>query len=1011
MAASLSGAGPARLDTTLSSHPPFGSLLLGLGLLGPSIFPAPIALDSSSAEAMCVISAGNSGSAAIVQRVRQTEGWGLRVDLGSSAAAAGKAAATSIAAEPMSCIDLVDRAAVLLDDGSIVIAMAPLNSGAQPRLSAPLAGPWSSIAPLGEGGGGGLLARAADGVWWRIDDPISGGGKISTGFAGEQLLGIGSVAALDGSGASLDAAKANKIGALLNVCGSANCGAFAERLIDGRAYLNGDVEDDARPGFRENLAAIAPVAYGHARAAIGLTGDQIVLVDLDHPDVVLASVPFTATKLRMALSRASADGFRVVLSTKGRMYSVVASLFPSPTISLTATARFSQIDGVYPAGGDGLLAVAIRDAAGDPHLKLMESLRLKEIEGRALDAPLTEVGPYAVSLRGTGHSILLAHAARTMVTIDTAAASARLRLPLFVAVGLLVGAVVLLASVAGAAGAVAAGIALLLAPPLWDLGTVGMLDGLLAALLAVALAAAAASIDATRAGPRRLLLFGAGALTGLAAGVKLSALIAGAPLLAVVAIARSWREVATVARRAMALIAALGAGVAAAALITGAGFGAALNLLACGAIVGLALRDRGRIDDAPLRSRIDGVVLVSTGVIAGVLAAFVVPVLIGINIGGPALAVGDALRLWFAEGAKIAEGFLIDHPLGLPFWGLALGLGVGFAGSVAPGAFAALWAAIGTRFAPGHRAGPATQMRTSAEQETGARIIGLLLFSALTLVVWAPLSRILFPWYGATMLVPLAAAFGVAFASRDRRLIPMLVGAACGPAIAWLSGPTLCLAAVTRLDRGCQAIGSTDVAGTAVLVIVGVTSSLTFAVLLRRASRSPSNLPRFLRSPGMLLIAALAGTVAVEFAALSAAAHLQIAPLSAFPVVVAMEIVWGGAIAAVLVLWRRVSIAVPLLFGGSALVLEAARAIDLGTSLRPWYLAATQVDRVIPQPQLHPVPLVVVVIAGLIIGFIGAVARSVADFGLPTPLMRYYALARGSWKRLTSGRGERWKTR
>ena len=910
-----------------------------------------------------------------------------------------------------SCIDLVDRAAVLLSDGSIVIALVPNPPGTPPWISAPLKGPWSAIAPLGEGGGGGLLARAADGVWWRVDDPITGGGALSTGFSGEQLLGIGSVATLDGTNAALDTAKAQSVTGLLSVCGRANCGGFAQRLVHGVAYLNGDVDADVRAGFRERLAAIAPIAYGHARAAIGLAGDRIVLVDLDHADTVLASVPFTATKLRMALSRAAADGFRIVLTTKGRIYSVVASLFPSPTISLTATARFAQIDGVFPAGGDGLLAVATRDDLGRAHLQLMESLRLEAIEGRALEAPLTEVGPYAVALRGTRHSMLIAHAERSTVVVDTGSASARLRFPLFVAIGLLLGAVVLLGGAAGLAGAVAAAAALAIAPPLWDLATVGMLDGLLAALLAVALVAAAASLDAVRAAPRRLLLFGAGAATGLAAGVKLSALIAGAPLLVVVAAAISWSEAATLARRVLALIALLGAAVAASALVAGAGFGALLNMLACAALAILATRERGKIANGLLRVRLGRVVLVSTGTIAGVLVAFAVPIHIGINVSGAAPALFDALRLWFAAGAKIAEGFLIDHPLGLPFWGLALGLGVGFGGSAAPGAFAALWVALGMRPALGHRKDHTIRLRTPAEQGTGARIVGLLLFSALTLVVWAPLSRILFPWYGATMLVPLAAAFGVAFASRDRRLIPMLVGAACGPAIAWLSGPTLCLAAVTRLDRGCQSIGSTDVAGTAILVIVGVTSSLAFALLLRRVSRSPGNLPRFLRSPGMLLIAALAGTVAVELAALSAAAHLQFAPLSAFPVVVAMEIVWGGAIAAVLLLRRRVSIAVPLLFGGSTLVLEAARAIDLGTSLRPWYVAATQVGRVIPQPQLHPVPFVVVVLAGLIIGFIGAVAGSVADFGLPTPLMRYYAIAKGSLKRLTSGRGDRWKTR
>ena len=48
----------------------------------------------------------------------------------------------------------------------------------------------------------------------------------------------------------------------------------------------------------------------------------------------------------------------------------------------------------------------------------MESLRLEAIEGRALEAPLTEVGPYAVALRGTRHSMLIAHAERSTVVVD-----------------------------------------------------------------------------------------------------------------------------------------------------------------------------------------------------------------------------------------------------------------------------------------------------------------------------------------------------------------------------------------------------------------------------------------------------------------------------------------------------------------------------------------------------------------------------------------------------------------
>ena len=194
-----------------------------------------------------------------------------------------------------------------------------------------------------------------------------------------------------------------EVAGLLSACGSTNCGGFVQRLLLGNAYLNGDVDADARAGFRERLASIAPIAYGHARAAIGLVGNRIVLVDLDHADMILASVPFTATKLRMALSRVTADGFRIVLTTKGRIYSVVASLFPSPNISLTATSRFHQIDGVYPAGGDGLLAVAMRDDLGGAHLQLMDSLRLQVIEGRLLDEPLTELGPYAVSQIGRAH--------------------------------------------------------------------------------------------------------------------------------------------------------------------------------------------------------------------------------------------------------------------------------------------------------------------------------------------------------------------------------------------------------------------------------------------------------------------------------------------------------------------------------------------------------------------------------------------------------------------------------
>ena len=62
----------------------------------------------------------------------------------------------------------------------------------------------------------------------------------------------------------------------------------------------------------------------------------------------------------------------------------------------------------------------------------------------------------------------------------------------------------------------------------------------------------------------------------------------------------------------------------------------------------------------------------------------------------------------------------------------------------------------------------------------------------------------------------------------------------------------------------------------------------------------------------------------------------------------------------------------PLLFGASTLLLEGARAIGIPVYLRPWYEAATQVGRVIPQPLLHPVPLIFVASAGLLLGLAAA---------------------------------------
>jgi hypothetical protein len=858
------------------------------------------------------------------------------------------AAFEQLPAPVVSCVDLVDHVALLLNDGSIVLVYRSVNSASGARLSVPLAGPWSAIASLGSGAGIGVLARASDGQWWRIDDPVALEAKVATGFYGQQLFGIAAVGYLDGTDAEVGPSVASKVARLLNQCAGASCTAFESRLALGRAYLNGDVEVDSRAAFRESLASIAPIAYGHARLAIGTNADSLQLLDLERSQQPLATIPLTATQTRVYLSREGGDGFTVIVGTKGRIYSLQAIAFPAPAVVLNSAVRFDRVDGIYPAGGDGLMAVAASNS-GIANLYLMDTIRLSSISGKRLRAPITAIDPLGVSLRGGRDSVLLAHSGVDTIAIDTSAATIRLRAPA-IASGLLLVATVCAALWGyGALAMVAGGLLLMATAPLWDLSSVAMLDGLLAALLAAALFACLKAIDTSNLRVRRGALLVAGLLIGLAGGVKLSALVAAAPLLLTVVASANWESAAGLGRRLVCLFGAIGAFVSGIGVLAGAGFGALLNTACCAALALLFRRKSQQTSVRNLSAVAVDALNAAAGVGVGLVVAFAVPVAIGISVGGVDLTLQTAMQLWLSEGAKIADGFLIDHPLGLPFWGLAAGLGVGFGGSVAPGVFASLWAGVARA---GLRSGG-----TARSDPDGAKIDALLLISALSILVWAPMSRILFPWYAAPAFVPLVVAFALAFSRRNARVIPLIGGLAAGPAIAWLGGPTLCLAAVAGLDRGCQAIGATDVVGTLMLVGVAVAGALCAAQFVRAVESKRPRVPALLRSTPRALLIAIAVTVAVECLILAQLPREITLPLRGFSVVLAMELIWGAGLLIVLIAGRRMSLAAPLIFGANLLVIEAIRSQYLAGLFRIWFEAPTQVSRVIAKPLLHPVPL------------------------------------------------------
>ena len=976
----------ATLDPRIASHPPFGSLLLGLGLMGPDIFEDPHAVGLHDIAPRCVISSPpDADEVGVWIRSRPSEGDDVAVAtiLGET-----PTAFEHLPAMVVSCVDLVDHAALLLNDGSIVLVYRGVNAPSGAKLSAPLAGPWSAIAPLGSGAGIGVLARASDGQWWRIDDPVALEAKVATGFYGQQLFGIAAVGYLDGADAEIRPPVASQVARLLNQCAGASCTAFEARLAIGRAYLNGDVEVASRAAFRESLAAIAPVAYGHARLAIGTNADSLQLLDLDRSQQPLATIPLSATQTQVHLSREGSDGFTLIVGTKGRIYSLQAVAFPAPAVILNNAVRFDRVDGIYPASGDGLMAVVASDN-GIANLYLMDTLRLSSISGRRLRAPATTIDPLGVSLRGGRDSVLLAHSGVDTIAVDTSAATARLRAPA-IASGLLLVATVCAALWGyGALAMVAGGLLLMATAPLWDLSSVAMLDGLLAALLAVALIAGLAAIDTSHLRVRRAALLVAGILIGLAGGVKLSALVAAAPLLLIAIASLNWEGAAAFGRRLVCMFGTIGAFVSGIGLLAGAGFGALLNTACCATLALLFRRNPQRGSERNLSAAAVDALTAAAGVGVGLVIAFAVPVAIGISVGGVHLTLQSAMQLWLSEGAKIADGFLIDHPLGLPFWGLAAGLGVGFGGSVAPGVFAALWAGVA-------RAGlrPSGTPRSDPD---GAKIDALLLISVLSILVWAPMSRILFPWYAAPAFVPLVVAFALAFARRNARVIPLIGGLAAGPAIAWLGGPTLCLAAVAGLDRGCQAIGATDVVGTLMLVAAAVAGALCAARFVRAVESRRPWVPAPLRSTPRAMLIAIVVTVAVECLILALLPREITLPLQGFSVVLAMELIWGAGLLMVLIAGRRVSLAAPLIFGASLLALEAIRSQYLAGLFRIWYEAPTQVSRVIAKPLLHPVPLPLIVCAivfGTALVFRGRVGGRVRGLQRNTPQHRVSTRAR-----------------
>jgi hypothetical protein len=70
-----------------------------------------------------------------------------------------------------------------------------------------------------------------------------------------------------------------------------------------------------------------------------------------------------------------------------------------------------------------------------------------------------------------------------------------------------------------------------------------------------------------------------------------------------------------------------------------------------------------------------------------------------------------------------------------------------------------------------------------------------------------------------------------------------------------------------------------------------------------------------------------------------------------------MELLWGSCLLFILWAWRTNRRTAALLVGVNFYLVELVRVLASNLQLAPWYLAPTQVGRVIPKPLLHPVPM------------------------------------------------------
>jgi hypothetical protein len=618
---------------------------------------------------------------------------------------------------------------------------------------------------------------------------------------------------------------------------------------------------------------------------------------------------------------------------------MAVSVFPTPSLTITGEARFNEIVGLYPAGGGTLAAVAVADADARARLVLVEKTRLRSVTGRYLAEPITPISEFAVSMNGGRGSVALgATSAGEVVRVDTGAAADRLRfMPAAALVALAAAAAAIGIAVSMSAGVIA-GTLVLLSTIAWEQSRIAMLDGWLAAFIAWELVAVLYALRHN--GRRRQIgLVLAGAALGAAAGMKLSGLIIGLPILAIGAAATSVGSARTVTRLMLQLVGALGVIVSAVGVIAGSGLGGVINIVASAAMIVVARRGRSEegSDPAPRSERLKSVLVAFGAAGVATLAVLILPALLGASVAGVPLDPMSATQLWLQEAVRIAEGFTLDHPLALPFWGLIAGLGLGFTGSAAPGLFAAVWTGVTTKLPD----------RSTVSSE----LVSLLfLIALLTIGVWAPLSRILFPWYAAPVVVPAAAAIGIAIAQRDRlwHLLPLALAVA--PAAAWLAGPTVCLAALARLDRGCQAISEVSLIGTIALAL----TSVVVATLLHRGATSINRVVgEGIR--GFAVKSLL--TLTASLVALHLASTITLQSLSGFQVVVAMELLWGSCLLFILWAWRTNRRTIALLMGANFYLVELVRVIASNLQLAPWYLAPTQVGRVIPKPLLHPVPM------------------------------------------------------